>query len=114
MPALLASSAISPAKLIRCLEKDIRFLPVLWPMLTESVAFAGRMVAEGSAPLVWVNRVLDVALRFAPHIVKAAQCGAILRDDAKWPGLTVLAEAKSKSAAVEKAKRLCAVLLCGG
>jgi hypothetical protein len=106
---LLQSPAVSPAKLVRVLENDIRLLPTLWPMLTECVKAAGAKVTGGEAPPVWVNRVLGIALRYAPYLAEAAKRGIIPPDDAQWPGLADIAATKKKSAAVGKAKELMAL-----
>jgi hypothetical protein len=104
--ALLRSSAVSPVKLTRALEKDVGLLPVLWPLLTESVKAAGALVASGNKPPVWVNRVLDIALRYAPYLAEAAQRGLIPPQDARWTGLSELAASTAKSTAVAKAQSL--------
>lgn len=106
---LLKSPAVSPAKLGRVLEKDIKLLPVLWPILTESIKHAGALAAKGDALPVWVNRILDISLRYAPYLAQAAILGLIPGEDAQWEGLSHIACAKSKSTAVAKAQRLEAV-----
>jgi len=103
---LLQNPAVSPAKLVRALEKEITLLPVLWPMLTESIKTAGALAADGGKPPVWVNRVLDVTLRYAPYLTEAVRRGLIPPEDAKWEGLSAIKMAKGKSAAAEKATRL--------
>lgn len=107
---LLQYPAVSPAKLVRTLEKDRKLLYVLWPMLTESIKAAGKLVVIGNAPPVWVNRVLDVSLRYAPYLIEAAKRGLIPSEDAQWLGLSEIALSKSKSTAVGKAKKLLAML----
>lgn len=102
----LQSSVVSPAKLVRILEKDMKLLHVLWPMLTEGIKFAGDLVIAGEAPPVWVNRILEIALRYAPYLMEATKRGLIPLEDAKWNGLSEIASLKSKSAAVRKAKKL--------
>ncbi|MDR0381748.1 MAG: DUF6493 family protein [Oscillospiraceae bacterium] len=103
---LLQFPVISPAKLVRCLEKDLRLLPMLWPVFTESLKSAGMIVAGGNPPPVWVNRILDNALRYAPYLAEAAKRGLIPAEDAKWVGLSEIAASKAKSTAVAKAKKL--------
>jgi hypothetical protein len=103
---LLGHSAVNPAKLTRCLENDVKLLPMLWPMLTESLKTVGAPVAAGEKPPVWVNRVLDVALRYAPYLAEAAKRGLIPEQDAKWEGLSEIAASKAKSTAVAKAQKL--------
>ena len=107
---LLQNPVVSPAKLVRILEKNIKLLHVLWPMLTESIKFAGALTSEGNTPPVWINRVLDIAIRFAPYLVEAAKRGLIPAEDARWTGLTEIASSKAKSTAVAKAKKLLTVL----
>jgi hypothetical protein len=106
---LLKSPAVSPAKLARCLEQDVKLLPALWSLLTEGVKAAGAEVAAGGKPPVWVNRILDIALRCAPYLAEAAKRGLIPAEDAKWTGLAEIASAKAKSTAVAKAQKLLAL-----
>jgi hypothetical protein len=103
---LLQSPAVSPAKLARALEKEIGLLPVLWPLLTESVKAAGERVASGDKPPVWANRVLGTALRYAPYLAEAARQGFIPTEDAQWAGLSEIAASTAKSASVTKARNL--------
>ncbi|GHU06314.1 hypothetical protein FACS1894158_12350 [Betaproteobacteria bacterium] len=107
---LLRSPAVSPAKLARALENDIKLLPALWPVLTECVKSAGALLTSGEAPPVWINRILDIALRYAPYLAEAAKHGFIPPEAANWPGLSDIASSKSKSVAVAKAKKLLAAL----
>jgi hypothetical protein len=106
LQTLLQFPVISPARLVRCLENDVKLLPVLWPVLTESLKSAGVIVAGGNPPPVWVNRILDNALRYAPYLTEAAKRGLIPAEDAKWAGLSEIAASKAKSTAVAKAKKL--------
>jgi len=110
MEIILQNPAVSPAKLVRSIEKDITLLPVLWPILTESIKLAGAVVATGEKLPQWTNRVLDVCLQYAPYMKEAANRGYISDDDAKWPGLREIAEARFKSVAVDKAAALVNVL----
>jgi hypothetical protein len=103
---LLRCPVVSPAKLTRCLEQDIRLLPVLWPLLTEGVKTAGALAATGEKPPLWVNRILDIALRYAPYLAGAAKRRLIPAEDAKWTGLSEIASSKAKSTAVAKAQKL--------
>jgi hypothetical protein len=107
---LLQSPAVSPAKLARSLEQDIKLLPVLLPLLTESVKTAGVLAATEKKPPVWINRILDIALRYAPYLDEAAKRGLITAEDAKWAGLAEIASSKAKSTAVTKAQKLLALL----
>ncbi|MDR1136167.1 MAG: PRTRC system protein E [Clostridiales Family XIII bacterium] len=103
---LLQSPVISPAKLIRALEKEIELLPVMWPILTESVHAAGALIAAGNKAPAWVNRVLDTVLRYAPYLAEAARRGLIPAGDAEWVGLSEIAALAAKSAAGVKAQSL--------
>lgn len=103
---LLQYPAISPAKLARALGKDVTLLHVLWPMLVEPVKFAGQGLIEGRALPVWINRILDISMRYAPYLAEAAKRGLIPAEDARWVGLTEIASSKAKKPAVEKAKEL--------
>lgn len=103
---ILQNPVISPAKLVRTLEHDIRLLYVLWPMLIEGIKSAGALVSVGEKPPVWVNRVLDIALRYAPYLREAINRGFIPSEDGQWIGLSEIASSKSKSTAVAKAKKL--------
>ena len=107
---LLCSSDLSPARLVGMLEKKPSTLPVLWPLLTEPIRFAG--ASEASLPR-WLNRVLDVALLHADHLREAAHRGLLPSDVVPWPGLEQLAANPGKSAAVTKARSL-RVALAGG
>ncbi|MCL2148984.1 MAG: hypothetical protein FWH47_06585, partial [Methanomassiliicoccaceae archaeon] len=110
MLTLLQSPAVSPAKLMRPLEKDVRLLHVLWPMLTESIKAAGAETAADGGPPPWANRVLDTAVRYAPYLAEAARRGLIPAEDARWAGLSDIASSKSKSTAIGKSKELQALL----
>ena len=61
----LKNPIVSPAKLIRSLEKEIKFLPLLWPILIECVRFVGNLVSRGEKIPVWTNRILDISLQYA-------------------------------------------------
>ena len=110
MEIILQSPDVSPAKLVRSIENNLHLLPVLWPMLTESVRFAGAKVAAGEKAPLWINRVLDVCYMYAPYLAEAAKRGYIPAEDAKWPGLSDIANAKVKSTAVAKAATLIELL----
>ncbi|MFD1815534.1 hypothetical protein [Rhodococcus gannanensis] len=103
MRALLTQPDVSPARMMKVLESDPELLPVLWPVLTESV----RCAAETSGPLPrWLNRVLDVAMRSAPVLREAALRGLIPEDAAAWTGLAAVAGRTGSAAAVVKARTL--------
>ncbi|MCL2091760.1 MAG: hypothetical protein FWH11_11300 [Micrococcales bacterium] len=103
---LLGFPDVSPARLVGMLENPTT-LPVLWPLLTEPIRFAG--TSEGSPPR-WLNRVLDVALLHAEHLREAARRGLIPADASSWPGLEELASQPGKTAALTKARTLLSVL----
>ena len=107
---LLKYPVVSPAKLVRSLERDIKLLPVLWPMLTECVKAAGTLVRAGEKPPVWINRVLDISVRYAPYLKEAAKRGLIPVEDAGWEGLSDIASSKTKSTAIAKAQTLQALI----
>ena len=107
---LLKFPVVSPAKLVRILEKNVNLLYALWPMLTECVKAAGAAAIAGETPPVWINRVLDIALRHYLYLAEAAKRGIIQAEDAQWAGLSEIASSKSKSTAVAKAKRLLTLL----
>jgi len=75
-------------------------------MLTESIKAGGMLTKAEEKPPVWVNRILDIALRYAPYLAEARDRGLIPAEDARWIGLSEIASSKAKSAAVEKAKKL--------
>ncbi|MGW4480727.1 hypothetical protein [Rhodococcus triatomae] len=103
MRALLTQPDVSPARMMKVLDSDPALLPVLWPLLTESVRYAAE--ASGTLPR-WLNRVLDVALRSAPVLREAALRGLIPEDAAAWPGLAAVAGRPGSAAAVVKARTL--------
>ena len=107
---LKSSEAVSPAKLVRSLEKNIYWLPVFYPLLTESIKYAGQQTTQTQKPPVWVNRILEIAVRYAAYLKEAAERGVIAAEEAKWEGLADIADAKAKSAAIEKARTLRALL----
>ena len=110
MEIILQSPVVSPARLVRSIEKDVNLLPVLWPMLTESIKFAGAQIAAGGKPVLWVNRVLDVCLLHSPYLLEATKRGYIPRGE--WAGLDDIAGARVKSMAVGKAAALKAQWEC--
>ncbi|MFT4126792.1 MAG: hypothetical protein QM662_11240 [Gordonia sp. (in: high G+C Gram-positive bacteria)] len=65
--AMLASADVSAAKLVRPLERSPQSLPVLWPVLVESIRCAA--ATPGRLPR-WLNRILDVALTHRPHLAE--------------------------------------------
>lgn len=106
---LLPLPDITPARMMGAVEREVRALPVLWPLLTESVRFA----AGEAKPPSWLNRVLDVALLRAPLLRAAAETGRIPAEHAAWPGLAELGARKGSNAALTKARTLVAELGLG-
>ena len=106
--ALVRHPDVSPARMVRLLESDATTLPVLWPVLVESVRHAATV---DGAPPHWLNRVLDVALLHAAHLREAADRGLLPGDAPTWPGLAALAARPGSSAALRKARDLSAQLL---
>lgn len=102
MPALLASPAISPARLAGVITRYPHLLGVLWPILTESVRSAG--ASAESLPR-WLSIVLDVALSYAPYLREAAARG-LMGEASAWPGLAEIAARPGRSATVAKAAQL--------
>jgi hypothetical protein len=105
--ALLDQPVISPARMVRPIDGDSALLPVLWPVLVESVRVAA--AEEGALPR-WLNRVLDTALLHAPVLREAASRGLLPADQASWPGLVEIAGRKGSSAALTKARALAGAL----
>lgn len=107
---LLTQPDVSPARLVRVLEKRRHLLPLLWPLLTEPVRAAGS--TDGPPPR-WLNQVLVVALVHAPALRAAAWTGRLPADLSGpdgWPGLAALAARPGKSAALGKARELRSLL----
>ncbi len=104
---LLGSPEVSPARLVRVLEKNPTTLPVLWPLLTEPIRVVG--LSDGPPPR-WLNRVLDVALLYADHLGEAARRGWIPADASRWPGLAEIAARPGKAVALTKARTLLAAV----
>ncbi|MFC0715388.1 DUF7824 domain-containing protein [Cellulomonas biazotea] len=109
--ALVTQPDVSPARMVRLLESHPTTLPVLWPVLVESVRHAA---AVDGAPPRWLNRVLDVALLHAAHLREAADRGLLPTEAAAWPGLAALAARPGSSAVLRKARDLAARLLTDG
>lgn len=106
MASLLASPAVSPARLVGVLAKAPHLLGALWPILTEPIRFAGAL--DDALPS-WLNQVLDTANRLAPYLREASARG-LLGESTSWPGLAALADRTATAAAVTKARRLRAAL----
>ena len=110
---LLNYEEISPAKLVRIVEKESELLSICWVMLWECVKDAGEKTAETGKPPVWINRILDICIYYAAYLREAAKRGSISKEDALWPGLLEMANCGAKSTAVKKAKELFEILGIG-
>ena len=110
MRELLLHEEISPAKLVRIVEKESKLLSICYVMLVECIKYAGGIVVKNNKPPVWINRVLDICTYYADYLREAMKRGYILDEDAKWSGLLEIANSSAKSAAVKKAKNLAKIL----
>ena len=107
---LLSYEEISPAKLVRIVEKESELLSICWGMLWECIKDAGAKTVETGKPPVWINRILDICIYYAVYLREAAKRGSISKEDALWPGLLEMANCGAKSTAVKKAKELFEIL----
>ena len=103
---LLRHEDISPAKLVRVVEKERELLSVFRVMLSECIVAAGEETVKNNKPPVWINRILDICTYYADYLREAAYRGLISAEDAKWQGLLEIAKSNAKSTAVKKAKSL--------
>ena len=110
---LLSYEEISPAKLVRIVEKESELLSLCWGMLWECIKDAGAKTVETGKPPVWINRILDICIYYAAYLKEAAKRGYISKEDALWPGLLEIANCGAKSTAVKKAKELFEILGIG-
>ena len=110
---LLSYEEISPAKLVRIVEKESELLSICWGMLWECIKDAGEKTAEAGKPPVWINRILDICIYYGAYLREAAKRGSISKEDALWPGLLEIANCGAKSTAVKKAKELAEILGIG-
>ena len=110
---LLSYEEISPAKLVRIVEKERELLSICWGMLSECIKDAGAKTVETGKPPAWINRILVICIYYAAYLREAAKRGSISKEDALWPGLLEMANCSAKSTAVKKAKELAEVLGIG-
>ena len=110
---LLSYEEISPAKLVRIVEKESELLSICWGMLWECIKDAGAKTAETGKPPAWTNRILDICIYYATYLREAAKRGSISKEDALWPGLLEIINCSAKSIAVKKAKELAEILGIG-
>ena len=107
---LLSYEEISPAKLVRIVEKESELLSICWGMLWECIKDAGAKTVETGKPPVWINRILDICIYYAAYLKEAAKRGNISKEDALWPGLLEMVNCGAKSTSVKKAKELFEIL----
>ena len=107
---LFACEDISPAKLLRIVEKDSEVLSFCWGMLWECLRYAGDLTEKAGKPPVWINRILDICIYYGAYLREAMERGYISKVDARWPGLLDIANCGAKSTAVKKAKELAEIL----
>ena len=110
---LLNYEEISPAKLVRIVEKESELLSICWGMLWECIKDAGSKTVETGKPPAWINRILDICIYYAAYLREAAKRGSISKEDALWPGILEMANCSAKSTAVKKAKELAEILGIG-
>ena len=110
---LLSYEEISPAKLVRIVEKEGEVLSICWGMLWECIKDAGAKTVKTGKPPVWINRILDICIYYAAYLREAAKRGSISKEDAMWPGLLEMANCGAKSTAVKKARELAEILGIG-
>ena len=110
---LLSYEEISPAKLVRMVEKERELLSICWGMLWECIEDAGAKTVETGKPPLWINRILDLCIYYGAYLREAAKRGNISKEDALWPGLLEMVNCGAKSTAVKKAKELFEILGIG-
>ena len=107
---LLSYEEISPAKLVRIVEKESELLSICWGMLWECIKDAGSKTVETGKPPAWINRILDICIYYGAYLREAAKRGNISKEDALWPGLLEIVNCGAKSTAVKKARELFEIL----
>lgn len=107
---LLLHEEISPAKLVRIVEKERGLLSICYVMLSECIKYAGEKTVENNKSPVWINRILDICIYYADYLREAAKRGLIPEEDAKWQGLLEIAKSSAKSVAIQKARSLAKLL----
>lgn len=90
----------SPAKAMSIVDHIPEFLPQLWPLITDTIAFAA---AQEKKPH-WLNRVLDTALEYNEILKYGTDNGYIA--PTYWSGLNSIADQPKASAARTKAQEL--------
>ena len=110
---LLSYEEISPAKLVRIVEKESELLSLCWGMLWECIKDAGAKTVETGKPPVWINRILDICIYYGAYLREAGKRGSISKEDALWPGLLEMVNCGAKSTSVKKAKELFEILGIG-
>ncbi|WP_036923515.1 hypothetical protein [Propionicicella superfundia] len=100
MTSLLGNDAFDPGRLMPILADSVSTLPVLWPVLAESIRFAA---GQERVPR-WLNRVLEVALEYAPILAEASRRG--LLPEPRWPGLAEIAARRGNAVVLQRARAL--------
>ncbi|MDO5098565.1 MAG: hypothetical protein Q4D85_07360 [Corynebacterium sp.] len=102
---LVGEELWTPVQALKLLSTDAH-LPVLWPLLTETIAFAATTIAAGHAPPKWLAKILDCITEHSGVLAEATAAGYIPPD--AWEPISVIAQQKKKTAAVKKATSLLA------
>ena len=108
-PAAVASAVVPllsqprlATALLRGVEKNPRHCGVLWPIVTEAIAYAGAQ----DVPPRWTPRALALGLQIALVLQEAARRGKVA--ECPWTGLAELT--KAKGVAGTRARELLAVV----
>lgn len=101
--ALLQEELWAPTQALKLLQaKDS--LPVLWPLLTESLAKAATDSQQQHPPAKWLGKVLDAIIEDSAVLKAATEAGFI--PETSWNPLKIIAGQKKKTAVVAKAREL--------
>ena len=108
-PAAVASAVVPllsqprlATALLRGVEKNPRHCGVLWPIVTEAIAYAGAQ----DVPPRWTPRALALGLQIALVLQEAARRGKVA--ECPWTGLAELTKAKGVTGT--RARELLAVV----
>ncbi|AKK04721.1 hypothetical protein CMUST_01880 [Corynebacterium mustelae] len=97
---LVQFAEFSPARCVWLIDKNPMTAAYLWPIITASLQHA----ASKETPPMWTAKVLACALNHATLFAEATRRGKIPAE--QWDSLSVLAQAKKKTAAKTKAQQL--------
>ncbi|MDO5099496.1 MAG: hypothetical protein Q4D85_12190 [Corynebacterium sp.] len=97
---LVQFAEFSPARCVWLIDKNPMTVAYLWPIITASLQHA----ASKETPPNWTAKVLACALNHAELFAEATRRGKIPAE--QWDSLSVLAQAKKKTAAKTKAQQL--------